>query len=110
MSELCSLQMIEISNLCPNVAITIIICKSIVIIALIAVLGCIVWKLIDLYAKQNIEKRKRAWEVEDRKQKLKVELLDKKLKSLKEKSDSDKYLSVIDEILKKNHDNGTETV
>lgn len=101
MSELCSLQMIEISNLCPNVAITIIICKSIVIIALIAVLGCIVWKLIDLYAKQNIEKRKRAWEVEDRKQKLKVELLEKKLTSLKDKSESGKYLSIIDEELNK---------
>lgn len=101
MSELCSLQMIEISNLCPNVAITIIICKSIVIIVLIVLLGCIAWKLIDLYAKQNIEKRKRAWEVEDRKQKLKVELLEKKLTSLKDKSESGKYLSIIDEELNK---------
>ncbi len=101
MTELCNLQMIEISNLCPNVAITIIICKSIVIIVLIVLLGCIAWKLIDLYAKQNIEKRKRAWEVEDRKQKLKVELLEKKLTSLKDKSESGKYLSIIDEELNK---------
>jgi hypothetical protein len=72
-----------------------------VIIVLIVLLGCIAWKLIDLYAKQNIEKRKRAWEVEDRKQKLKVELLEKKLTSLKDKSESGKYLSIIDEELNK---------
>ena len=110
MRVLCCSEVIEFGNLCPDVAITIVICKSIVIIVLIAVLGSIIWKLIDLHAMKDIEKRKRAWEVEDRKQKHKAELLERKLTTLKDKPDSEKYLSTIDEELNKNYKNGTETV
>lgn len=100
MRVLCCSEVSELGNLCPNVAITIVVCKSIVIIVLIAVLSSLIWKLIELHAKKNEVRRKRAWEVEDRIQKLKAELLERKLSSLKDKSDSEKYLSTIDEELK----------
>lgn len=110
MRVLCCSEVIEMGNLCSDVAITVVICKSIAFIVLIVTLGIIAWKLIDLHVKKTLEKRKRAWEIEDRKLRRETELIDRKLSYLKEKSDSDKYLSVIDEVLKKNHENGTETV
>lgn len=110
MRVLCCAEIIELGNLCPDVAITIVICKSIVIIVLITILGSLLWKLIDLHAKKNAERRKRVWEVEDWKQKLRAELLERKLSSLKGNSDSEKYLSTIDEELNKNNYNDTETV
>ena len=110
MRVLCCSEVSELGNLCPDVAITIVICKSIVITVIIAVMGSLIWKLIDLHAKKNEVRRKRHWEVEDRKQKHKVELLERKLSSLMNMPDSGKYLSTIDEELNKNYQNGTETV
>lgn len=80
-----------------NIEITKTICCSLVLIVTICVLGFLAWKLIDHYAKKNVDVRKRDWEVEDKNRKQKSDLIEKKLSKLDK--DTEKYLSAIEDVI-----------
>lgn len=67
-----------------DASITYILCCSVINVVFICVAGFLLWKLIDYIAKGIAGWRKRSWELEDRKLKLKSDLLDKKLEILKD--------------------------
>jgi hypothetical protein len=67
-----------------DASITYILCCSVINVVFICVAGFLLWKLIDYFAKGIAGWRKRSWELEDRKLKLKSDLLDKKLEILKD--------------------------
>ena len=75
----CSPEVVEKGTNCADVAMTAVICKTVVFVALIFVLGFLIWKLMDHIANKNSETRKRLWEVEDIERKQNSDLLTKLL-------------------------------
>ena len=93
---------------CENNALTIqekaqnteIICDMIIWVTAIIVGGFILWKFLDLVFYGVSETCKRDYDVEDRKNKQRTNLLEKKLAILKEKNDGGQsYAKAIDEAL-----------
>ena len=92
---------------CPNVPapiktlgeydfmIAVAICITIVIVAFLAILGFLIWKWIDVRAKEKQNSQRREEEVKDKNRKERSDLLDKKLEILKS-NDAEKYISAID--------------
>ena len=71
----CTPEVVEKGTNCADVAMTAVICKAVVCVALILVLGFLVWKLMDHIANGISGWRKRVWEVNDIKRKQKSDLL-----------------------------------
>ena len=75
----CTPEVVEKGTNCADVAMTSVICTTVIRVALILVLGFLAWKLLDHIVNGFAGWRKRVWEVEDIKRKQKSDLLTKLL-------------------------------
>ena len=108
----CPPEVVETGTNYADVAMTAFICKAVVCVAFILVLGFLIWKLMDHIANGISGWRKRVWDVEDIKRKQKSDLLTKKIDLLiklciedsNKKNNAtrvDSYLDTLKEELKK---------
>ena len=74
-----------------DVTIAGIICCSILIILLVSICKYFGWKKYELKEKKNEDAQRRTWEIEDKTREQKSDLLDSRLRILKELCDTDNY-------------------
>ena len=93
----------ESGSNCSDVCITKTICCTLVTIMVLLLVGLLLFQLINRGFNCCSEKRKREWEVEDRKAKRISDLRDKRLAELK--SNRDGYLNALEEYILANKNN-----
>ncbi len=100
----CCPKIIEPCTNNADIAITAIICKSFVLIALIGMIGFLVWKLIELYMNNNADEKGKKKDYTENGCKLKSNLLDKYLDFLLEQTKDakkDQQINIIQDIKEK---------
>lgn len=92
----CSQKAVEQGANWEDVTITGIICCSILIILLVPICKYFGWKKYELKEKKNEDAQRRTWEMEDKAREQKSDLLDSRLRILKEMCDTDNYKNADD--------------
>lgn len=87
----CSQKAVEQGANWEDVTIAGIICCSILIILLVSICKYFGWKKYELKEKKNEDVQRRTWEIEDKAREQKSDLLDSRLRILKELCDTDNY-------------------